>query len=228
MSILLARCHSTGRCCCALTRAETSSLTQGCTLHATTLTFQTRSVHRYNRNKTGRVHQLLRIWGLLHRKSMLSAVTLAEPHVCGGLWGRRNSYFCFAKWMCQNAFKIFVCSHRLVLVTDVSLCSAQSSLEALEYVTAKCSALNRTSTSTSQGSENVPEQGAQSTARVRGRGSAVKRCLLDKTRSLHSWVHSSHGDPHRIKPVRMSAWIREGPLRLHPHLRSQLLAISNF
>lgn len=100
--------------------------------------------------------------------------------------------------------------------------------EALEYVTAKCSALNRTSTTTSQGSENVPEWGAQTITRIRGWGSAVKCCLLDKTWPLHSPVHSSHGDPHRIKPVRTTVWIREEPIRLHPHLRSQLLTISNF
>lgn len=121
-------------------------------------------------------------------------------------------------------------SHRLVLVTDVSLCHRCAVVvgEALEYVTAKCSALNRTSTATSQGSENVPERGAQTIIRVRGWGSAVKCCLLDKTWSLHSQVHSSHGDPHRIKPIRTTAWIREGPIRLHPQLRSQLLAMSNF
>lgn len=122
MSPLLARLLSTGRCYALHWGRKVSTYPVG-TLHAATLTFQARCVHRYSRDMTCTESECRPAPQNIH-------TWCCKPGRKAHIWGRGSSYLCFAKWTCLSDClqNIYAYSQRLVLFSTLvreASCSEQ-------------------------------------------------------------------------------------------------------
>lgn len=91
-----------------------------CTLHATTLTCQTRFIHRYNSDMTLQRYTTALDLRPTPQKIHTWYYNLVKALCLEGSLKQGISYFSFTKWTCQTAFKnIYVYSHRSVLVAQL-------------------------------------------------------------------------------------------------------------